>query len=100
MTAARQLLLIKPNFCTANKIFAKLILNPVLFSKITDKCSSCESQENDSPCPNTVSSQAEFSSASRERTASVRRQHGELGVLIKIFYKSACAVHLRDNGLE
>lgn len=38
--------------------------------------------------------------ASRERTASVRRWHGELGVLIKIFYKSACAVHMQDNRLE
>lgn len=37
------------------------------------------------------------SRASRERTASVGRRHGELGLLIKIFYKSACAVHMRDN---
>lgn len=40
------------------------------------------------------------SGASRERTASVGRQHGELGLLIKIFYKSACAVHMRDNRPE
>lgn len=37
---------------------------------------------------------------SRECTASVRRRHGELGVLIKIFYKPACALHMQDNGLE
>lgn len=49
---------------------------------------------------NTVSPHAVFNIASRERTGSVRRRHGELGVLIKIFYKSACAVHMRDNGLE
>lgn len=40
------------------------------------------------------------SGASRECTASVGRQHGELGLLIKIFYKSACAVHMRDNRRE
>lgn len=48
---------------------------------------------------NNIFSHAVFSNASRERTASVRRRHGELGVLIKIFYNSACAVHMRDNGL-
>lgn len=57
-----------------------------------------ESRENGSPCP--IYPHAVLSRASRERTASVRRRHGELGVLIKIFYKSACAVHMRDNGLE
>lgn len=38
---------------------------------------------------------------SRECTVPVRRWHGELRVLIKIFfYKSACAVQMRDNRLE
>lgn len=58
----------------------------------------CESQENDNPGPTPSTPHAVFGSASRERTASVRRRHGELGVLIKIFYKSACAVQMRDNG--
>lgn len=48
----------------------------------------------------TTNPHAVNSRASRERTASVRRWHGELGVLIKIFYKSACAVHMLDNRLE
>lgn len=54
----------------------------------------CETQKN------TIYPHAVSSRASRECTASVRRRHGELGVLIKIFYKSACAVHMQDNGLE
>lgn len=52
------------------------------------------------PCPTASPRHAVLSSASRERTALVWRRHRELGVLIKFFYNSACAVHLRDKGLE
>lgn len=48
----------------------------------------------------TTNPHAVNSGASRERTALVGRQRGELGLLIKIFYKSACAVHMRDNRPE
>lgn len=58
-----------------------------------ESSSQCECQGIKSPSPTP-------SRHSRECTAPVRRWHGELRVLIKIFYKSACAVHMQDNRLE
>lgn len=68
--------------------------------RVISVCFSYWSLEMDRPCLSTIHPHAVFSRASRELTASVRRWHGELGVLIKILYNSACAVHERDNRPE